>query len=68
MEELFSDLCEFKLKYKEYIDIIDELIGKKSVLFGFCRVFYFFFFVMMEEFCFKFEMIIEDIFNEFGGI
>lgn len=68
LEESFSDLREFKSKYKEYIDTIDESIGKKSALSGPCRVFHFPLLAMMEEFRPKLETIIEDTFNELGGI
>lgn len=59
-EDLIVDLYEFEFKYKEFIE---KLLGEVLVL-GLCCVFYFLFFVMMWEFCFRFEKIIDDIWNE----
>lgn len=68
LEESVTDLHEFKTKYKEYIDTIDKSLTKKNVLSGLCRVFHFPLLAMMKEFRPKLEKIIEDTFNELGGI
>lgn len=68
LEESVTDLNEFKSKYKEYLDTIDGLLVKKHVISGLCRVFHFPLLSMMEEFRPKLEKIIEDTFNELGGI
>ncbi|KAL9968276.1 hypothetical protein ACROYT_G026630 [Oculina patagonica] len=68
LEESVTDLNEFKSKYKEYLDTIDGPLAKKQVLSGLCRVFHFPLLSMMEEFRPKLEKIIEDTFNELGGI
>lgn len=68
LEESVTDLREFKSKYKEYIDLIEESLAKKSVISGLCRVFHFPLLAMMQEFRPKLEKIIEDTFNELGGI
>lgn len=68
LEESVTDLREFKSKYKEYIDTIDESLSKKSVISGLCRVFHFPLLAMVKEFRPKLEKIIEDTFNELGGI
>ena len=68
LEESKTDLREFKSKYKEYIDAIDESLAKKHVISGLCRVFHFPLLAMMQEFRPKLEKIIEDTFNELGGI
>ncbi|XP_068747701.1 sterile alpha motif domain-containing protein 9-like [Montipora capricornis] len=68
LQESVSDLREFKSKYKEYIDTIDESMGKKSAMSDACRVFHFPLLAMLEEFRPKLETIIEDTFNELGGI
>lgn len=61
LEESVTDLNEFKSKYKEYLVTIDEPLS-------ICRVFHFPLLSMMEEFRPKLEKIIEDTFNELGGI
>lgn len=68
LEESKTDLREFKSKYKDYIDTIDKSLAKKSALSGLCRVFHFPLLAMMQEFRPKLEKIIEDTFNELGGI
>lgn len=68
LEESVTDLNEFKSKYKEYLFTTDEPMVKRQVLSGLCRVFHFPLLSMMEEFRPKLEKIIEDTFNELGGI
>lgn len=68
LEESVTDLNEFRSKYKEYLDTIDGPLVKKQVVSGLCRVFHFPLLSMMEEFRPKLEKIIEDTFNELGGI
>lgn len=68
LEESVTDLNEFKSKYKEYLVTIDEALVKRQVLSGLCRVFHFPLLSMMEEFRPKLVKIIEDTFNELGGI
>ena len=68
LEESVTDLNEFKSKYKEYLVTIDEPMVKRQVLSGLCRVFHFPLLSMMEEFRPKLKKIIEDTFNELGGI
>ena len=63
LEESLADLNEFKSKYKEYLDTVDETVVSSS-----CRVFHFPLLSMMEEFRPKLEKIIEDTFNELDGI
>ena len=69
LEESVTDLREFKSKYKEYIDCtINKSLATKNALSSLCRVFHFPLLAMMEEFRPKLEKIIEDTFNELGGI
>ena len=69
LEESLTDLNEFKSKYKEYLDTVDESLARKQVvLAGLCRVFHFPLLAMMQEFRPKLEKIIEDTFHELGGI
>lgn len=68
LEKSVTDLNEFKSKYKEYLDTTDGPLVKRQVLSGLCRVFHFPLLSMMEEFRPKLEKIIEDTFNELGGI
>ena len=69
LEESVTDLREFKSKYKEYIDCtINKSLATKNALSSLCRVFHFPLLAMMEEFRPKLEKIIEDTFNDLGGI
>ena len=65
LEESVADLRQFKEKYKEYLDSVDKSFTQVS---GLCRVFHFPLLAMMEDFRPKLEKIIEDTFDELGGI
>lgn len=65
LEESVNDLREFKSKYKDHLDRTGD---SKYLLSGPCRVFHFPLLAMLEEFRPKLEKIIEDTFNELGGI
>ena len=68
LEESVTDLHEFKSKYKEYLDSVDKSLNSRQILSSLCRVFHFPLLAMMQEFRPKLEKIIEDTFNELGGI
>ena len=68
LEESRTDLNEFKLKYKEYLDTVDKSLNRRQISSGLCRVFHFPLLAMMQEFRPKLEKIIEETFNELGGI
>ena len=68
LEESVADLREFKSKYKEYVDSVDKSPNSKQDLSDPCRVFHFPLLAMVQEFRPKLEKIIEDTFNELGGI
>ena len=68
LEESVADLRRFKSKYKEYVDSVDKSPNSKQDLSGPCRVFHFPLLAMVQEFRPKLEKIIEDTFNELGGI
>lgn len=68
LEESLTDLREFKSKYKVYLDTIEKSSATEHLLSGLCRVFHFPLLAMMEDFRPKLEKIIEDTFNELGGV